>query len=403
MLCNRRLINVVWELTLKCNSHCIHCGSAAGIDRKDNLSDNEIMRICDELAEMKCHLVALIGGETFLHPLWKEIVKKLRSSEIEVQIITNALALNKEKIEFLSEQKIETVGISLDGSCPEIHDKIRNVPGIFNHIMSLKDDVFRNLLQTIAITTVTKKNFLDLPNILNVVSNSYFCTWQIQVGNPFGRLKEEMSLNEFEYYVLGIFITLMQRRQTNGFTISGMHCMGYYSDVIPPSVNVYNDNWHGCPAGKNVIGIRSNGKVVGCLSIYDDKYIEGDLKVTSLSDIWNNKDFCSWNTLYNKYKNLKGKCKDCEYGFSCGAGCCSSAISQTGDEGSMGYCYHHIEKKYKNYIGDDSISNVLQELTTGKITDTGEFVFGNGNKLNEESINKITNDDYVKQVLSILI
>lgn len=398
---SKTLINAVWELTLRCNAHCVHCGSSAGIDRKDNLTDNEIMRVCDELAKLKCKTVALIGGEVFLHNLWKEIVQKLRSSGIEVQIITNALSLNSDKIRFLSEQKIETLGISLDGSNSALHDGIRNVPGIFKHIMSLSADINKNLLPTIAITTVTHKNILDLPNLMELVADSFFCSWQIQVGQPFGRLEENMVLSELEFYVAGIFIALMQKRYKGKFAILGMHDWGYYSKVIPNSVNVYNKNWHGCPAGRHVLGIRSNGKVVGCLSIYDDNYLEGDLRERSLEEIWNSEEFCSWNKPYNKYKKLQGACKDCEYALACCAGCCGSAISQTGNEFSVKQCFHQIEKKYQNYSGAEATGILLKELVNGKILDDGYFQLENGTVLNKNT--KFTvNDSYCQKLLDIL-
>ena len=77
MKCIKYLDNIVWELTLRCNAKCSHCGSAAGVDRQDNLTNDELLRVCDELAEVRCKKVTLIGGEVFLHPLWCEIVKRL--------------------------------------------------------------------------------------------------------------------------------------------------------------------------------------------------------------------------------------------------------------------------------------------------------------------------------------
>lgn len=401
MLTCRYLDSVVWELTLRCNARCMHCGSSAGKDRQDNLSDDEIIRICDELAEVKCCKVALIGGEVFLHPLWRTIVSKLRAHNIAVQIITNGLSLNAEKIQFLQKQNIDTLAISLDGASAETHDTIRGVPGAFKHIFSLKDDILQCLLPTIAITTVTKKNILDLPRLMQLLLPSYFCSWQIQIGNPFGRLKDKMTLSELEYYITGLFIALMQRRYAGKYAIIGMHDFGYYSQVIPNSVNVYNSNWHGCPAGQYVMGIRSNGKVVGCLSIYDDKFIEGDLRQNSVKEIWNNKKFCDWNHKYTKYKNLTGFCKTCDYAFACCAGCCSSAVSQTGNANSIKLCFHNIEKKYNDYQKSDTYGKLLKELVNGQITDDGYFMFQNGKILNN-SLDFSVADSYLQSLLNIL-
>lgn len=133
----RYLDNAVWELTLRCNASCIHCGSAAGKDRKDNLTAVEIFRVCDELAKEGCRQITLIGGEMFLHPLWREIIKKLNANGIMPTIVTNAISLDKEKVAFLAENGIVTVGISLDGATAKVHDSIRRVPGLYKKIFAL--------------------------------------------------------------------------------------------------------------------------------------------------------------------------------------------------------------------------------------------------------------------------
>ena len=398
----RYLDNIVWELTLCCNAKCSHCGSAAGIDRKDNLTNDEIMRICDELHEVQCKKVTLIGGEVFLHPLWREIIEKLSSLNIEVAIVTNALALNREKIEFLSKYKIGTLGISLDGASKDIHDGIRRVPGTFDHIFSLSKDIIDNKISSVAITTVTKRNILELPKLMELLPSSFFDGWQLQIGTPFGRLaKDETALNDLEYYITGLFVALMQIRHKD-FLVTGMHDFGYYSDVIPNSVNVFKKDWQGCPAGRHVMGIRSNGKVLGCLSIYDDNYIEDDLRNKTVKEIWDSNDFCSWNTIYNRYKNLEGFCKTCAFATACCGGCSGSAIAFYGNEKQNKQCYHKIEQEYKNYSKDDEYGNLLKLLVNSSITADGKLKLNN-NELLSNSYTQKMKDIYLQSLLNMLL
>ena len=53
----------VWEITLNCNLQCLHCGSAAGTARSDELSTEEALRLCTDLKAIDCQGVALMGGE----------------------------------------------------------------------------------------------------------------------------------------------------------------------------------------------------------------------------------------------------------------------------------------------------------------------------------------------------
>jgi MoaA/NifB/PqqE/SkfB family radical SAM enzyme len=42
-----------WELILRCNLRCRHCGSRAGRERKDELSLQEMFRIADQLGRAR--------------------------------------------------------------------------------------------------------------------------------------------------------------------------------------------------------------------------------------------------------------------------------------------------------------------------------------------------------------
>lgn len=76
----------------------------------------------------------------------------------------------------------------------------------------------------------------------------------------------------------------------------------------------------GCQAGLTNIGIDSVGNVRGCESMYDESFIEGNLREKSLYEIWNNPDAFSYNRKFTM-NQLTGKCKDCEYGCKCAGGC----------------------------------------------------------------------------------
>lgn len=397
----RYLDNVVWELTLKCNAHCAHCGSAAGIDRKDNLTLAEILRVCDELRDLRCLKVTLIGGEMFLHHDWKEILKRLSDNGIEVAVVTNGILLNSEIIRILNDYHVSVVGISLDGPNASIHDSVRGVKGAFNKIFSLSE-AFDHKMPAVAVTTVTNKNMDSLPEFLPLLKKSYFKGWQIQIGAPFGRMAYATSLNELEYYILGIFIALAQKRTNiEDLDVMGTHCIGYYSKLIPDSVSCFAENWNGCPAGKYVLGIRSNGMVTGCLSIYDDSFLEKSLKETSLEKIWNDKDLCLWNK--QRYKNLSGFCKDCVYAPACCAGCASIAQAYGRNVGEALRCFHQTEVKYAKYQGDDDYSILMRFLVNGNITNDGFFLPENYDKIDLSFIEKFGINENIKRKLKILL
>ena len=92
-------------------------------------------------------------------------------------------------------------------------------------------------------------------------------------------------------------------------------------------------------AGINSLFIDSIGNVKGCGALYDDKFIEGNLRHESLSDIWENKDNFTYNRKF-KTEILTGKCKDCDLGSLCKGGCRASNYFANDSLYENAFCAH---------------------------------------------------------------
>ena len=394
MFCNhRKLVFAVFELTLKCNARCIHCGSTAGIERADNLSYEEAVAVVKQLAAQKCKIVSLIGGEYFLYPQWRELLQEVAATGMDMSIITNGALLNEEKIDFLKSVNLTRLGFSIDGGNALTHNKIRQVENCFQKALQMADYALQQGIKTAAVTTIQKLNITELRQLRQLLVKKQFPMWQLQHASLFGRMKEELALNDFEYYVAGIFIA-QTRRMYRQMYVRGMHCMGYYSQVIP--YHTENRIWLGCYAGKGVIGIRSDGKVLGCLSLYDDKYIEGDLREQSLAEIMKQKSYCSWNNRLNRVKNLKGYCNSCPFALACLGGCASFNQEEA-------KCYYAIEQRMKHKMPETPQEAVLKSLTGGKMAENGVFYLADKQPLTADYISRSDISEHDKRVLSILL
>ena len=113
-----------WEITLACNLRCQHCGSAAGKAAVDEIGTGEALRVCRELADLGCREATLLGGEPFLRNDWDQIVSKLISLNIDVNIVSNGILVDTSMASRLADMGVSTIGLSIDG--PEkIHNEIR--------------------------------------------------------------------------------------------------------------------------------------------------------------------------------------------------------------------------------------------------------------------------------------
>ncbi len=121
------LVSVTVNVTSRCNLACLHCAAADGNghgNRPAEASTDEILKIIDLLSSEGVSRLVLYGGEPLIR---RDIVSIIRHATARVPFVglaTNGTLLTPGLCRVISECASE-VQISLDGSCPEIHDRIR--------------------------------------------------------------------------------------------------------------------------------------------------------------------------------------------------------------------------------------------------------------------------------------
>ena len=333
---------VVWELTLKCNLRCIHCGSSAGKPRPNELTHEEGMKVIEDLKKIDTQEVCFMGGEPFLRNDWYELGKRVKDLDMRLLFISNGFCVNEQIIEKLKELDPYAVAVSLDGGTAKTHDYIRGREGSFEKVRKYISMARKADLPVSVVTTVSKINYSEMPIIRDYILGLDHVAWQIQVGAPEGRFSKDYALSKEEFYALGLFIAEMQdKHSTEDLPVIGAHCFGYYSNNIP-CLGLY-PQWRGCQAGLSILSIKSNGDVLGCLSTQNYS-IEGNVRERSIIDIWNDPQSFKYNRQFKK-EQLGDNCNDCEFSMVCKGGCMGMSISFTGKPYNDCYCFKKIEEK----------------------------------------------------------
>ena len=345
----------VWETTLACNMNCTHCGSSAGKAREDELDTEECIKLCEDLAKLGCGTVALMGGEPLVRDDWEKIASCVKDLGMDLSIVSNGLLMEQyiDKIESL---KPKVVGISLDG-LEKTHDGIRR-KGSYKAALKAIKLLRKANIQVTVITTVSTKNFQDLTKMKGLILKKGV-NWQIQVAMPMGNFDKECLISDEDYYAVAMFIAAQRIKHSfEDLPVIGAHCFGYHSKILPDS-----DTWKGCTAGISSIGITSNGGVVGCLSMGNDRFIEGNIRERSIIDIWEDRDLFSYNRKFD-IEELGSNCNGCKYGNTCKGGCDSMSKNLTGELHNDPYCFKRIEKEI---IGvDGGILNRIKGMFSRK-------------------------------------
>lgn len=329
----------IWELTLKCNLKCKHCVSSAGPPRANELSTQEALDLCRDLSDLGFKAICLMGGEIFLRKDWDIIVKEIKDLGMNASIVTNGFCDKDKIIPRLVRLNIDCIGFSIDGT-PETHDNIRGVKGSFNRAIEFMHESKKAGLSTYVITTVHKLNFYDVPKMAYFLLEEEKVDWQIQEASPMGRFSKKRILSKEENYYLGAYIAFLQQKYSRD-KVYGSHSLGFNSNFIP-NLSLSSD-WNGCPAGKKILGIKSNGDIIGCLMLPDD-FIEGNIREKNIKDIWRDPEAFSYNRQFKKEK-LGDNCKNCIYGQQCKGGCTTRSFVLTGKNHNDPHCFYQLEQR----------------------------------------------------------
>jgi radical SAM protein with 4Fe4S-binding SPASM domain len=148
------------ELTFRCNLRCAHCyvneaGGDRGLQERE-LSTREIHRITDEVVDRGCLWMLLTGGEPFLRPDVDEIYLHMKRCGLLVTLFTNGTTITPRIADLLAEWPPLVVEVSVYGSCPEVYERVTDIPGSFRRcirgIELLLDRKVRLRLKTVPMT-----------------------------------------------------------------------------------------------------------------------------------------------------------------------------------------------------------------------------------------------------------
>lgn len=103
-----------WNITNNCNMNCVFCSMGCKPKNDFNILTLEhIEQVAEKIREVGCLYVSLSGGEPLSHPLIYDIIRILRSKNLEVTLTTNGTLINEESLRKFTEYDVRWIQISL--------------------------------------------------------------------------------------------------------------------------------------------------------------------------------------------------------------------------------------------------------------------------------------------------
>jgi radical SAM protein with 4Fe4S-binding SPASM domain len=337
-----RPIYAVWEITLRCDLACRHCGSRAGRERPEELTTAEALDLVQQMADLGVLEVTLIGGEAYLRDDWTEIARSVRAHGMQCTITTGGRGLSPERARAAQAAGVQSVSVSIDGA-RDTHDMLRGVHGSFDAAV----EAMRNLRQagiSVSVNTqINRTNLGELDAVLDTLVAERVRGWQVQLTVAMGRAADETDLLLEPYQMLDLMpllVRLKTRARAAGIHILPGNNIGYFGphestlrDMLPAR------HMGSCGAGRTTLGLEANGDVKGCPSLPTVDYVGGNIRDHSLRDIWERAAPLRF-TRERGGDDLWGRCRTCYYADACLAGCSWTTHVLFGRPGNNPFCHH---------------------------------------------------------------
>ncbi|MEH2091298.1 nif11-class peptide radical SAM maturase 3 [Nostoc sp.] len=369
----------VWEITLKCNLACSHCGSRAGHERANELSPEEALDLVKQMAEVGIKEVTLIGGEAFLRPDWLEIAKAINKAGMLCGMTTGGYGISLETAQKMKSAGIRTVSVSIDG-LEATHDRLRGKKGSWKYAFKTMSHLREVGISFGCNTQINRLSAPEFPCIYECIRDAGARAWQVQLTVPMGNAADNADILLQPHELLDIYPMLARvarRAYQEGVQLQAGNNIGYYGPyerLLRGRGKEHDFSfWQGCGAGLSTLGIEADGAIKGCPSLPTTAYTGGNIREHTLHDIIEGAEELRFNLgagTPEGTKHLWGFCKTCEYAELCRGGCSWTAHVFFNKRGNNPYCHHRALVHAKQGMRERVVPKVKAQ---GLPFDNGEF------------------------------
>lgn len=244
------------ELTNCCNLSCRMCSRSLMTRDKGFISEEIFTKINDECKAKETGIRFIRWGEPFLHNRILDFSKKIKDGGLPLHITTNGLLLTEKEISFLTDIELDSIIFSMQGATKKEYAYMRNNKEY--------DLLIENIRSFIRIRDNKKKPYIALTSTMTERDN-------------FSDIKNFKSFWKNIVDSVSVGVTDMKQ-----------------SECIIPVTKKYSL----CKEPWQKIGIDWDGEVTACCGDYDRYLSIGNVKDTTINDIWNN------NVVLDSIRNL---------------------------------------------------------------------------------------------------
>lgn len=273
-----QLTNLHIEITSKCNERCLHC-YIPHENKASDIAPDLFYDILEQCKEMRVLHVTLSGGEPLMHKHFCDFLRKCREYDFSVNILSNLTLLNDEIIAEMKANYLLGVQVSLYSIDSNIHDEITQVKGSFEKTINAILKLLKNDIPTQISCPIMKQNKNCYKDVLDWAEKH-----KIQVGDDYTIIARYNHTTQN----LSCRLSIDEVKEVINDTIA--NDPKYLEQLESEAEKKKNSSLDDivCRVCNSSICITDNGNVYPCAGWQD--YVVGDVKETSLKEIWDNSE-----------------------------------------------------------------------------------------------------------------
>lgn len=343
------------SLTRECNLACPYCFYDHIMEQRQDLDLDTWRRYFSLFKSLAVRSVSLTGGEVFTRKDIWEIIDSIIECRMRYGILTNGTLIDEQVINRFSDGKrldrLDSIQVSIDGSCPDIHDRIRG-PGSFEKAVRGLRLLVDNGFSTTVRVTINRFNVTDLDRIAEFLLDDIgLPNFSTNDASPIGAgCDNRFHIGLLPEQKLAAMETLhsLNGRYHNRITATAgpVALWKVYADMEKARATgvLATDRVMGylsaCGCVFNRLAVHHDGTITPCHML--PELVIGHLGRDLIPDLWKNHPVLNAMRARRTIKMADvPECADCTWNAFCNGSCPAVPYQLTGDfnRGNMHDCY----------------------------------------------------------------
>jgi MoaA/NifB/PqqE/SkfB family radical SAM enzyme len=258
---------IFFAITRKCPMRCEHCFEWDNLNQKETFTQDELIEIVDMYQKQGVNQIQFSGGEPLVRV--KDLLEVIRfaKNKCECYVVTSGFNLTQENAILLKEAGCKGILVSIDHYVPEMHNKFRHHPEIFDKAVEGVTAALNAGLVT-ALSICTTAEFIDGGHLYP------YMEFAKDLGVHFVQVLEPKALGN--YSGRGELLEPKHLEQLEEF-FKIMNYSPHCKDYPTVMYHGYHQRRVGCYSGSRSLYIDSAGDVHACPFCHTKSYNVRDI------------------------------------------------------------------------------------------------------------------------------